>query len=186
MRRTLGQGESPLLAATLRDETRLKTSYRMSRIRSTNTRPERLVRSYLHRHGFRFRIHDRRLRGRPDIVLPKYGAVVMVHGCFWHQHPQCRNSQTPKDKTGYWRRKLARNVARDAENEAALRAQGWRVFSVWECSTSPNDLAQLVGEIVSCSGSSYPAGSKRPLATKRSARGALKRTFRKTLGMKSE
>lgn len=110
----------------------------MSRIRSVNTRPEREVRSLLHILGFRFRLHRRDLPGSPDIVLPKYCAVVFVHGCFWHQHSGCRAAYKPASNIKYWAPKLARNKERDKENEKALKALGWNVIVVWECEL--NDL----------------------------------------------
>lgn len=113
-------------------ETRSKI---MKSIRSKDTRPERILRSVLHRSGFRFRLHVQGMPGTPDIVLPKYRAVIFVHGCFWHQHrsPVCRDSHAPRSNLEYWQSKLAKNVKRDAEHLARLKAEGWRVFVVWEC-----------------------------------------------------
>ena len=105
----------------------------MSGIKSKNTKPERLIRSFLHRQGFRFRLHDKRLPGRPDLVLPRYRAVVNVHGCFWHQHHGCRFAYMPASNRAFWKQKLEGNVARDLRNEAALCELGWRVLTVWEC-----------------------------------------------------
>ncbi|MCC6358553.1 MAG: DNA mismatch endonuclease Vsr [Phycisphaerales bacterium] len=113
--------------------TREHRSWNMSRIRGRNTRPEREVRSMLHRLGFRFRLHSRQLPGRPDVVLPKYGSVVLVHGCFWHRHPGCPFAYTPKSRAAFWSRKFAGNVARDRRNTEALEREGWRVLIVWEC-----------------------------------------------------
>lgn len=109
-------------------------SWNMSRIRSRNTKPEQLVRSLLHRLGFRFRLcTGDRVFGRPDIVLPKYRTVVFVHGCFWHRHQGCRYAYTPKSRTDFWTRKFAANVSRDATVRRRLRREGWRVIIVWEC-----------------------------------------------------
>ena len=108
-------------------------SWNMSRIHSADTKPEKLLRSVLHRMGFRFRLHQRGLPGRPDIVLPKYRAVIFVHGCFWHQHPGCIEAVRPKTNREYWEAKLDGNVSRDKKNQQALVEQGWRVFQVWEC-----------------------------------------------------
>ena len=105
----------------------------MARIRSKNTKPEHIVRSLLHRMGYRFRLYRNDLPGRPDIVMPKYKTVVFVHGCFWHQHKGCRDGVVPKTKRRYWKPKLTRNVLRDKEHVRALRALGWRVVSIWEC-----------------------------------------------------
>lgn len=110
-----------------------KRSEMMSGIRAKDTKPEKLVRSALHRAGFRFRLHDKRLPGRPDIVLPRYKTVIFVHGCFWHRHPGCKYAATPKTRTEFWQKKFEDNVHRDAEVRAALEADGWRVVVVWEC-----------------------------------------------------
>lgn len=107
----------------------------MSGIRGKNTKPEVHVRRFLHRRGLRFRLHDRTLPGRPDIVLPRWGTVVLVHGCFWHQHKGCRFAYMPASNTSFWREKLGGNVNRDRRNAAALRALGWRVLLIWECET---------------------------------------------------
>jgi DNA mismatch endonuclease, patch repair protein len=105
----------------------------MAHIRSKNTKPERIVRSLLHRMGYRFRLYRRDLPGCPDIVMPKYKAVVFVHGCFWHQHKRCRDGVAPKTKQKYWRPKLIGNVQRDKEHVQSLREMGWRVVVIWEC-----------------------------------------------------
>ena len=105
----------------------------MSHIRKTDTKPELRVRRFLHAHRFRFRVYDRRLPGCPDIVLRKHRAVVFVHGCFWHQHENCKLAKVPKSNRSYWKPKLRRNRERDRKNLAILRKDGWRVFVVWEC-----------------------------------------------------
>lgn len=110
-----------------------RRSWNMSRIRSAGTKPEMVLRSVLHRMGFRFRLHRRGLPGRPDIVLPKYHTVIFVHGCFWHQHPGCIEAVRPKTNEKYWAAKLEGNVKRDKKNRRALRREGWRVFRFWEC-----------------------------------------------------
>ena len=111
----------------------------MSRIRSRDTTPERVVRSVLHRLGFRFRLHGRKLPGRPDVVLSKHGVVVLVHGCFWHRHSRCRFAYTPKSNLPFWLRKFEENVARDRRTSKALRSDGWKVVTVWECETADVD-----------------------------------------------
>ena len=108
-------------------------SWNMSRIRSRDTKPEKAVRSLLHRMGYRFRLHDRSLPGKPDIVLPRYRTAVFVHGCFWHRHKQCQYAYTPKSRIDFWTAKFQNNVIRDKNNELALRASGWHVLVVWEC-----------------------------------------------------
>src|SRR5260370_19935810 len=105
----------------------------MSAIRGRDTKPEVAVRSYLHGRGFRVRLQGPGLPGRPDIVLPKYSAVVLVHGCFWHHHRGCKYAYSPKSNTAFWNEKLASNVARDAANRRRLAGLGWRVLIVWEC-----------------------------------------------------
>lgn len=105
----------------------------MARIRGTNTKPELVVRSALHRAGFRFRLYSRGLPGRPDIVLARLRTVVFVHGCFWHRHG-CTLSSTPATRRAFWEEKFARNAARDRRAARRLRQLGWRVLTVWECS----------------------------------------------------
>ena len=125
-------------------------SAQMRATRGANTRPELMVRHALHAAGLRYRLHDRRLPGRPDIVLPSRRVVVDVRGCFWHQHadPACPTRKTPASSQDYWLPKLAANVARDARNEAALRAAGWTVEVAWECDLRrPGFLAALVERV---------------------------------------
>jgi DNA mismatch endonuclease (patch repair protein) len=109
-------------------------SWVMSQIRNTGTRPEIAVRSLLHQLGFRFRLHRRDLPGTPDIVLPKYGTAIFVHGCFWHQH-DCPLGKKPKSNRSYWLPKLRRNEQRDAKAQRTLRSDGWKVLTIWECET---------------------------------------------------
>jgi DNA mismatch endonuclease (patch repair protein) len=116
----------------------------MSRVPNRDTGPERRVRSFLHHAGLRFRIHGRKLLGSPDIVLPKYRAIVFVHGCFWHQHPGCPRSGIPKSNREYWRRKFERTQERDAEAQAKLGVAGWRVKILWECEIDDARLEHLV------------------------------------------
>ena len=111
-------------------------------------RPELLVRSYLHRCGLRFRVHDKRLPGTPDITLPKHKAVVLVHGCFWHGHAGCRRAAVPKTRTKFWSAKIRGNKVRDKRNERELRARGWRVFKIWTCQIDDKQLARLHIQIV--------------------------------------
>lgn len=104
----------------------------MSRIKAKDTKPEMLVRSAAHRLGLRFRLHDKQLPGKPDLVLPKHRTVIFVHGCFWHRHG-CKLASNPKSRQDYWAPKFESNVRRDAEHRAALEAAGWRVVVIWEC-----------------------------------------------------
>mgnify|MGYP003301475748 CR=1 FL=1 len=108
-------------------------SYNMSRIRGKNTKPEILVRKGLHARGFRFRLHNKKLPGCPDIVLPKYGVAIMVNGCFWHGHKGCRYATRPKSNVVFWDAKIARNKHRDEVTAAHLEALGWTVITIWEC-----------------------------------------------------
>ena len=108
-------------------------SYNMSRIRSKDTKPEILVRSYLFSKGLRFRKNDKRYPGSPDIVLPKYGTVVFVHGCFWHLHEGCKYAVMPKSNVDFWKKKLYGNRERDERNRKELEEMGWKVIVVWEC-----------------------------------------------------
>lgn len=122
----------------------------MSRIRGTDTGPEIALRSLLHRAGYRFRLHDRHLPGRPDIVLPRFRTVIFVHGCFWHRHAGCRNATTPGSRTEFWIRKFQGTVARDARKAAELEAAGWKVITVWECELkkdSENVLRRVVKQL---------------------------------------
>ena len=114
----------------------------MSSIRAKDTKPELVVRRYLHSQGFRFRLHNRSLPGNPDIVLPKYGAVVLVHGCYWHRHKGCRLAYDPKSRQEFWQQKFSSNVRRDAEVKRLLREAGWRVMTVWECALRDTELRE--------------------------------------------
>ena len=104
----------------------------MAGIKGKNTKPEKAVRSALHRLGFRFRIHRKDLPGKPDLVFPKYSSVIFVHGCFWHGHG-CHLFKWPKTRSEFWRQKINSNVARDGERLSALLDGGWRVGTIWEC-----------------------------------------------------
>ena len=104
----------------------------MSRVKNKNTRPEMMVRSMLHRMGYRFRLHRRDLPGAPDIVLPRHRKVIFVHGCFWHGH-DCPRGKRPSTHTEFWDAKLDANIARDRANREALEKEGWKVLVVWEC-----------------------------------------------------
>lgn len=108
-------------------------SYNMSRIKGKNTKTELLVRSYLHRQGFRFRIHVKDLPGKPDIVLPRYNTIILIHGCFWHGHKGCKDFVMPKTRTEWWTAKINRNRENDAKHRKALKKLGWKVIEVWEC-----------------------------------------------------
>jgi DNA mismatch endonuclease (patch repair protein) len=113
--------------------TKEKRSWNMSRIRSKDTRPEKVVRSLLHKMGYRFRLYRNDLPGKPDIVLPKYKTVIFIHGCFWHRHKRCKRCTTPSTNQAYWFKKFERNVAKDKANLNMLKKAGWKIVVVWEC-----------------------------------------------------
>src|SRR5690349_18669614 len=113
--------------------TRTERSRHMSRIRGRDTTPELRLRTSLHARGFRFRLHVKTLQGRPDLVFPRYRAVVFVNGCFWHRHPGCKLAYTPKSNESFWQQKFASNVLRDNQQIRTLASQGWRVIVAWEC-----------------------------------------------------
>ncbi len=131
-------------------KTPAERSENMSRIRSTNTKPEEIVRKYLFSHGFRYRKNDKRYPGKPDIILPKYHTIIFVNGCFWHMHG-CSRSRLPRSNQEYWKSKIERNIQRDAENQQKLEADGWKVIVVWECElkkrTAEERLSRLCDEI---------------------------------------
>ena len=119
-------------------------SWNMSRIRSNDTTPELAVRSFLFRHGFRFRLHVKSLPGHPDIVLPKYKTVIEVRGCFWHRHPGCRQATTPSTNAEFWQEKFKRNVERDRNTEKLLKELGWNLIVVWECELKNDERLNLL------------------------------------------
>lgn len=121
-------------------------SKNMAAIKSRDTKPEIFVRRALHEKGFRFRLHRRDLPGNPDIVLPRYRTVVLVHGCFWHGHG-CPTKHVPKSNSSYWTAKIARNMERDERNAAALAAGGWRTVTIWECSLA-DDTRRLINSLI--------------------------------------
>lgn len=108
-------------------------SYNMSQIKSKDTKPELLVRKFLFANGFRYKLHDKKLSGKPDIVLPKLRTAIFVHGCFWHGHENCRYYVVPKTRTKFWLKKIEGNKQRDDENFLRLKNESWKVFSIFEC-----------------------------------------------------
>lgn len=125
-----------------------KRSQMMAAIRGQNTKPEIAIRKLLFAKGYRFRLHRKDLPGKPDIVLPKYKALIFVQGCFWHGHKDCALFRMPKSKQDFWRKKISGNVARDKANTARLLEAGWRICTVWECALKgrnridPEDIAR--------------------------------------------
>jgi DNA mismatch endonuclease, patch repair protein len=120
-----------------------RRSWNMSHIRSTNTKPELVVRSVLHQMGFRFRLHVKDLPGKPDIVLPKYHTVIFVNGCFWHQHKSCKGATIPKTRTTWWKNKLDKNKERDKKVTSELKRIGYSVLVIWECETKQINRKEL-------------------------------------------
>lgn len=115
----------------------------MSRIRSKDTKPEMLVRKYLFSAGFRYKLHDKKLPGKPDIVLRKYKTVIFIHGCFWHGHEGCRYFVVPKTRTDWWLEKIGRNKINDQKSVGMLRDMGWRVINIWECEFKKSEFFEL-------------------------------------------
>lgn len=139
----------------------------MARVRGKDTKPEMAVRRLLHSTGYRFRLHRRDLPGRPDIVLPARRKIILVHGCFWHRHTDCRYAVMPSTRVEWWSAKLNQNVERDRTAIAALKAAGWQVLVVWECEISRDlralaaNLRAFLGPPGTC-GPTLPGGKKTP------------------------
>ena len=123
-------------------------SHNMSRIRGKDTTPERMVRSALHAEGFRFRLNDAKLPGKPDIVLPKYRTLIFVDGCFWHGHSGCRYFVVPGTRTQWWLNKISTNKRNDIAKRKKLRNLGWRVIVIWECRLRPGKRDQTLLKLV--------------------------------------
>lgn len=126
-----------------------RRSWLMARVKSKNTSPEMRVRRLAHFMGLRFRLHQKTLPGKPDLVFPRHSVALFVHGCFWHRHANCRKASTPKSETEFWESKFKYNIDRDRRHEAALRKLGWRVLVIWECETKcDQDMRAILSEIV--------------------------------------
>ena len=129
--------------------TKEKRSWNMSRIRGKDTKPELAVRSFLHKKGFRYRLHDKKLPGKPDIVFPKYRTIIFVHGCFWHRHKGCKYTYNPKSRKAFWNKKFKDNVNRFKQVQKELENLAWKVVVVWECEAYDYKfLKQLRGKIL--------------------------------------
>jgi DNA mismatch endonuclease, patch repair protein len=128
--------------------TKAQRSFNMSRIRSRDTKPELLVRRHLHALGYRYSLHNKKLPGKPDMVLPKYNTIIFVHGCFWHGHTNCRYFKMPVTNIQWWADKIATNKANDAKATKALRKAGWQVLVVWECSLKKDKLKKTLERLV--------------------------------------
>ena len=121
----------------------------MRRIRSKDTKPEKAIRSLVHSMGFRYRLHCPSLPGKPDIVLSKYKTIIFCHGCFWHQHKNCKRASVPKTNTDYWIPKLKKNVVRFKKVKLGLKKMGWNVVVIWECETNDaNKLSKNISKVL--------------------------------------
>jgi DNA mismatch endonuclease (patch repair protein) len=124
-------------------------SYNMSQIRGKDTKPEMLVRRFLFSNGFRFRLHDKKLSGKPDIVLPKYRTAIFIHGCFWHGHDNCNYYVIPKSNTEFWVQKIKGNKEKDIKNLQKLISNGWNVITIFECQLKPKTKLKTLDELLS-------------------------------------
>ena len=122
-------------------------SYNMSMIRSKDTKPEIIVRKFLFGNGFRYKLHDKMLPGKPDLVFPKYKTVVFIHGCFWHGHEGCKYFVVPKTRTEWWIDKINRNKQLDIENLRKLKKMGWKVLTVFECKLRPKNREKTLNQL---------------------------------------
>ena len=123
-------------------------SYNMSQIKGKNTKPEMLVRKFLFANGFRYKLHDKKLPGKPDIVLPKYKAVILVHGCFWHGHEDCKYFVVPKTRTEWWLNKINTNKRNDDTALASLKKDRWKIITLWECELKPNTVETTLQKLL--------------------------------------
>ncbi|XVJ67443.1 MAG: DNA mismatch endonuclease Vsr [Lacibacter sp.] len=128
--------------------TKEQRSYNMSRIKGKDTKPEMLVRKFLHAQGFRYKLHDKSLPGKPDIVLPKYKTVIFIHGCFWHGHTNCKYFTIPKTRTQWWINKINTNKTNDAKAVKALKKEGWKVIVIWECKLKPARMERVLTSLL--------------------------------------
>ena len=129
--------------------TKKQRSYNMSQIKGKNTKPEMLVRKFLFANGFRYKLHDKKLPGKPDIVLPKYKTVIFVHGCFWHGHKNCKYFVVPNTRTEGWLKKINRNKESDAIHNKELRKNKWKVIEIWECKLKRNKAENTLEKLIS-------------------------------------
>lgn len=123
-------------------------SYNMSRIKGKNTKPELIVRKYLFAHGFRYKLHDKSLPGKPDIVLPKYKTVIFINGCFWHGHDGCKYFVLPKTRSDWWRDKILGTKEKDAKSNTDLQMQGWKIITIFECELKPLKQERTLRELI--------------------------------------
>jgi DNA mismatch endonuclease (patch repair protein) len=124
-------------------------SYNMSKIKGKNTKPELLVRKFLFSHGLRYKLHDKNLPGKPDLVFPKYNTVVFIHGCFWHGHGGCKYFVVPKTRTEWWLNKINGNKIKDSDSFEKLIHEGWKVIVIWECDLKPDKKGETLENLLS-------------------------------------
>ncbi|MCY4261335.1 MAG: DNA mismatch endonuclease Vsr [Rhodobacteraceae bacterium] len=120
-------------------------SWNMSRIRGKETKPEVVLRSLMHRAGFRYRLYDKKLPGTPDLILPKHNTAIFVNGCYWHRHEGCQKATTPKSNTTFWTKKFEETVERDVRKKSELIESGWRVIVIWECELETDPVGLVEG-----------------------------------------
>jgi DNA mismatch endonuclease, patch repair protein len=123
-------------------------SYNMSQIKATDTKPELLVRKFLHANGFRYSLHKKTLPGKPDIVLTRYKTVIFINGCFWHGHAKCKYFKVPQTRTQWWLNKIDHNKANDTNAIKALQKEDWKVITIWECQLKKNKMAATLSRLV--------------------------------------
>lgn len=123
-------------------------SYNMSKIKGKDTKPEILVRKFLHANGYRYRLHDKKLPGKPDIVLKKHNSVIFIHGCFWHGHKGCKYFVIPKTRTQWWLNKINRNKEKDKESTETLQKEGWNIITIWECELKKEKCEKTLQELI--------------------------------------
>ena len=123
-------------------------SYNMSRIKGKNTKPEILVRKFLHARGFRYGLHNKKLPGKPDLVLRKYKTVIFVHGCFWHGHDECKYFVIPKTRTQWWIDKINKNKENDIKHIEKLKHSGWHIITIWECELKPDKREKTLNNLI--------------------------------------
>lgn len=122
-------------------------SHIMSMIKGANTSPEMIVRKYLHSKGLRYRLHNKKLPGRPDLTLPRYNTVIFVNGCFWHGHKGCKYFKLPKTRTEWWQNKFEKTIIRDKKSKTLLKKIGWKILVIWECELTPKKANKTLGKL---------------------------------------
>jgi DNA mismatch endonuclease, patch repair protein len=137
-------GENAYFCYTMDVHDKATRSYNMSQIKGKNTKPEIFVRIFLFSKGFRFRLHDKKLPGKPDIILPKYKTVIFVNGCFWHGHENCKYFVVPKTRSDWWQKKIENTRMRDLESKIELIEKGWDVIEIWECNVKGGHLNEII------------------------------------------